>query len=94
MKRILFINLRSHYVERMEPLYAAKKLGVEVVLLADIKPQIDDGYISEDNFIITDTYDMANALQKVIEFAKDKPIDGVLTWSDRDVELVSLIAEK
>ena len=37
---------------------------------------------------------MANALQKVIEFAKDKPIDGVLTWSDRDVELVSLIAEK
>ena len=94
MKRILFINLRSHFVERMEPLYIAKKLGVEVVLLTDKKPQIDDGYILEENYIVTDTYNMEESVQKVVEFAKNRPIDGVLTWSDRDVELVSLIAER
>lgn len=94
MKRILFINLRSHLVERMEPLYAAKKLGIKVTLLTDAIPNIDNDYISKDDYIVTDTYDMDNALNAVLEYAKTKPIDGVLTWSDKDVELVSLIADK
>lgn len=93
MKRILFINLRSHLVERMEPLFAAKKLGIKVALLTDTIPNIDD-YISKDDYIVTDTYDMDNALNAVLEYTKTKPIDGVLTWSDKDVELVSLIADK
>ncbi|NVY96741.1 ATP-grasp domain-containing protein [Lactobacillus sp. DCY120] len=94
MSRILFVNLRSHLVERMEPLYAAKKLGIEVVLLTDQVPNIDDGYIDPENYIVTDTYDMENALKKVVAYAQKKEINGVLTWADKDVELVSLIADK
>ncbi|KRM34810.1 hypothetical protein FC83_GL001947 [Agrilactobacillus composti DSM 18527 = JCM 14202] len=75
----------------MEPLFAAKKMGVRVTVLTDSIPDIDDGYV--DDFIVTDTYDMPHAVEKVKVYAKNKPINGVLTWADKDVELVSLIAK-
>lgn len=91
MKRILFINLRSHYIERMEPLYAARNLNVKVTLMADKKPDIQDGFV--DDYIITDTYDMTTCLEKVLAYNAEKEINGVVTWADKDVELVALIGE-
>ncbi|AIQ60431.1 ATP-grasp domain-containing protein [Paenibacillus borealis] len=91
MKRVLFINLRSHKVERMEPLYAARNLNVKVTLLADKKPGVDEGFI--DDYIITDTYDMKACLEIVKEYAAKTKIHGVVTWADKDVELASLIGE-
>ena len=35
METLLFINLRSHKVERIQPIIEAKNLGYRVVLMAD-----------------------------------------------------------
>lgn len=91
-KRVLFINVRSHMVERMEPLFAAKNLNVDPVLLCDKDPEIDDRYVNPDNVFIADTYDMDKALEIVKEIHQKNPVSGVLTWADKDVELVSRIA--
>ncbi|PTE69175.1 phosphoribosylglycinamide synthetase [Staphylococcus devriesei] len=91
MKTILFINLRSHKVERIQPLIEAKELGYKVVLVTDKNPNLVSNYLDE--IIYTDTYNTDQTLEKVLTYAKENKIDGVCTWSDKDVELVSIIAE-
>lgn len=94
-KTILFINIRPHKVERLEPLKVAKRMGLKVVLLADKDPNIPSihkDYI--DDMIITDTFDFKKSLQLVKEYHSKNPISGVLTWADKDVELVAFIGSE
>ncbi|NPC93436.1 ATP-grasp domain-containing protein [Bacillus sp. WMMC1349] len=91
-KTILYMNLRSHPVERVEPLKQARKLGLRVVLLADKKPDIDLSLI--DDFILSNTYCQETVLKDVLKYHEKQPISGVLTWSDKDVELASYITNQ
>lgn len=91
-KTVLFINIRTHKIERVKPLYEAKKLGLRVVLLADAAPDIDSSLL--DDLIIANTYNYEEALSKVKEYNQVYPLSGVLTWSDKDVELVAKIGNE
>jgi len=91
VKSILFINLRDSYAERLEPIYTAKKLGLNVILLADSDPNLDNGLIDE--LIIADTYDIKGTTELLKRNYKDRDISGVVTWGDKDVELVASIGE-
>lgn len=90
-KRVLFVNIRSHKIERMEPFYIAKKLNLRVTVIADSYPSIDSKYI--DDVIISNTYNKENCLAEVIKYNDNKKIDAVVTWADKDVELVAMIGE-
>lgn len=91
-KNVLFVNLRPQKVERVAPLLTAKQMGINVILLADVNPQVDSHLITD--IIVTDTYDQEEVLKKVKEFNKRNKLDGVVTWSDKDVELVARIGKE
>ena len=86
---ILFVNVRSTPHEARQALYAAAQLGVEPVVVAD-RPI--DYPVTE--CLVCDTYDLAEGLAAAERLASRHDIKGVVTWGDRDVELVSLIAEE
>lgn len=90
-KRILFINLRSYKIERMEPILSAKRLNLEIVLMCDSIPDIDTSYFEE--IIVLNTFQIDKCIDVVKNYNKTKKIDGVLTWSDKDVQLVAKIGE-
>ncbi|GMA46544.1 ATP-grasp domain-containing protein [Tetragenococcus muriaticus] len=92
METLLYVNIRGYKVERLKPIYAAKKLGYKITLLADKDPGLDKGLI--DDLIIVDTYDIEASVQASIEYAKNHSVAGVLTWADKDVELVARIGEE
>ncbi|MFD1066578.1 hypothetical protein [Oceanobacillus locisalsi] len=77
MKTLIYVNIRNYKVERMKPIYAAKKLGYRVALMADEDPDLDAGLI--DDLIIVDTYDMEASVKAGIDYANDHMIAGVLT---------------
>ncbi|MBL7574037.1 ATP-grasp domain-containing protein [Staphylococcus saccharolyticus] len=89
MKTLLFINIRSHKVERVQPIIEAKNLGYRVVLMADKEPKFIGNLLDE--LIIIDSYDIRQTINKVMEYNKNVKISGILTWSDKDVELVSYL---
>ena len=89
METLLFINIRSHKVERVQPIIEAKNLGYRVVLMADKNPKLIGKLVDE--LIIIDSYDIQKTINTVIEYNKNIKISGVFTWSDKDVELVSFL---
>ncbi|UTR13427.1 ATP-grasp domain-containing protein [Salipaludibacillus sp. LMS25] len=91
-KTILYINLRSHPVERVEPLKQARSIGLRVALLSDKEPNIDLTLI--DDLIVTNTFDKQTATETVLKYNHKHKISGVLTWSDKDVELVAYLANE
>jgi biotin carboxylase len=92
LKTLLYVNIRNYKVERLKPIHAAKKLGYRVALMADKDPGLDAGLI--DDLILVDTYDMEESVKASIEYSKRHSITGVLTWSDKDVELVAKIGSE
>lgn len=89
METLLFINLRSHKVERIQPIIEAKNLGYRVVLMADKDPKLIGHLLDE--LIIINSYEIQKTINTVIEYNKNIKISGVFTWSDKDVELVSFL---
>lgn len=87
METLLFVNLRSYKVERIQPILIAKKLGYRVALIADSDPNLLEDLI--DDLIITNTYNIEKSIEEVKKYNKLHPISGVMTWSDKDVELVA-----
>src|SRR5579885_1696782 len=88
---LLFINLRSPDPERKAALFAARQLGYQVVLLADSIPTFGKELFTAVE--IVDTYDWDQALSAARKIAQRFQIHGVVTWSDRDVELVAQIGQ-
>jgi biotin carboxylase len=84
---IVFIDIRSDYIERIKPMLAAKALGLEVILLVDKKPAIDENLAQ---VIVLNTFDKAEVLATLEKIS----FDAVLTWGDKDVELVAEIGRK
>ncbi|QKY71674.1 ATP-grasp domain-containing protein [Lentibacillus sp. CBA3610] len=92
MQTLLYVNIRDYKVERVKPIYAAKKLGYRIALMADEDPGLDAGLI--DDLILVDTYDMEESVKASVKYSKSHTIVGVLTWSDKDVELVAKIGSE
>ncbi|EGQ2817958.1 ATP-grasp domain-containing protein [Staphylococcus pseudintermedius] len=92
MKTLLFINLRSHKVERIAPVIEAKRQGCRVVLMTDHDPQLIDSGLDE--VIEIDTYDETAVVEAVIAYHQQHHLSGILTWSDKDVELVAQLNDR
>lgn len=92
MKTLLFINLRSHKVERIAPVIEAKRQGYRVVLMTDHDPQLIDSGLDE--VIEIDTYDETTVVEAVIAYHQQHHLSGILTWSDKDVELVAQLNDR
>lgn len=92
MKTLLFINLRSHKVERVAPVIEAKRQGYRVVLMTDHDPQLIDSGLDE--VIEIDTYNETAVVEAVLAYHQQHPLSGILTWSDKDVELVAQLNDR
>ncbi|MGS4002028.1 ATP-grasp domain-containing protein [Staphylococcus pseudintermedius] len=92
MKTLLFINLRSHKVERIAPVIEAKRQRYRVVLMTDHDPQLIDSGLDE--VIEIDTYDETAVVEAVIAYHQQHHLSGILTWSDKDVELVAQLNDR
>ncbi|HAR6329629.1 TPA: ATP-grasp domain-containing protein [Staphylococcus pseudintermedius] len=92
MKTLLFINLRSHKVERIAPVIEAKRQGYRVVLMTDHDPQLIDSGLDE--VIEIDTYDETAVVEAVIAYHQQHHLSGILTWSNKDVELVAQLNDR
>ncbi|HCT0497752.1 TPA: ATP-grasp domain-containing protein [Staphylococcus pseudintermedius] len=92
MKTLLFINLRSHKVERIAPVIEAKRQGYRVVLMTDHDPQLIDSGLDE--VIEIDTYDETAVVEAVIAYHQQHHLSGILTWSDKDIELVAQLNDR
>lgn len=88
---VLFVNMRSTGPERRAAVFAAWQLGYQVVLLADSVPASIRSLLADVE--IVDTYDWEQALRAARDLARRYQIQGVVTWSDRDVELVAQIGQ-
>jgi len=88
---VLFVNMRTTDPERRAAVFAAWQLGYQVVLLADSVPASLRSLFA--GVEIVDTYDWEQALRAARDLARRYQIQGVVTWSDRDVELVAQIGQ-
>ena len=70
METLLFINIRSHKVERVQPIIEAKNLGYRVVLMADKNPKLIGKLVDE--LIIIDSYDIQKRLIQLLNTTKYK----------------------
>ena len=90
-RALLIVNLRRAPQEARLSLLAAHRLGYDVVLLADQATATARELAAAVEFV--DTYDLDQALAAARSLASRFPICGVVTWADRDVELVAHIGE-
>lgn len=72
VKRVLFTNIRSLKVERIVPLQEARKLGYEVVLMAQNKMSGLEGLVS-DYILVENPFDHESCLQKIVAYHKNHP---------------------
>jgi formate-dependent phosphoribosylglycinamide formyltransferase (GAR transformylase) len=91
-KVILFACLRSQPIERLQPLLAAKRLGLEVAVTSQFVPQWAKNYVSY--HIAASPLKPEEWKSAVRKFHAEKPLSGILTWTDRDVEVVSQMCDE
>lgn len=88
---VLFINTRPTPLEAYPCFYAARQLGLDVVLLAD-RP-IDEFAEVAAEVAIVDTFDLDATVAAAAAVARRRSVVGAVTWADRDVEAVARITE-
>ncbi|HKR48897.1 MAG TPA: ATP-grasp domain-containing protein [Pseudonocardiaceae bacterium] len=88
---VIFVNTRRTTLEAQACFFAANRIGLDVVLLADKPIPLPPGVAAE--VVLADTYDGPAALVAAREVARRRPVAGVVTWGDRDVETVAYLAE-
>ena len=90
---VVFLNLRRTHLEHSAAIEAAYRLGYGVALIADMVPSgLPQGIVRVVHKV--DTYQSAAVDEAVAAVAASYSIAGVVTWSDRDVETVSRIAQR
>jgi biotin carboxylase len=87
---VLFVNLRRIEREGMESLLAARRLGLDVILLGRSLPGFAAPLVHE--FRQVDTYDTDLAMAAALELATRYDISGVANFTEIDVQLVATIA--
>ncbi|WP_066506648.1 ATP-grasp domain-containing protein [Abyssisolibacter fermentans] len=89
-KNILFLN--ATYSEKIKTLQTAKRLGLTVSVVGPDLPEWSKPYV--DHYIKANTYDIDETLDKVKKANKEIPFDGVITFWDRDVVPVAVVAKE
>ena len=87
---VLFVNTRPTALEACPCFYAARQLGLDVVLLTDRPTAVAD---AADEVLVVDTFDLAAVAARARTVADRRPVVGAVTWADRDVESVARIAD-
>jgi biotin carboxylase len=88
---VLFVNTRPTPLEAEPCSRAARRLGLDVVLLADKPVSVPEG--AYDRVVAVDTYDYHGLVAAASEVAKESDVRGVVCWGDRDVEGTARVAE-
>jgi biotin carboxylase len=88
--RIMFVNVRRTTLEVRAAFHAARREGYDVVLLADRVPRNLPSSIVV-GVEQVNTFDVPAALAAGVRLARRENVAGVVTWSDRDVELTAAI---
>lgn len=91
-KIVLYLNVRQTIHEARAALLAAKRLEYRVILLSDKPQPLLEGCV--EHIELTDSYNIEESLDTVHRLQKKFPLDGVITWGDRDVELMAAISER
>jgi biotin carboxylase len=92
---ILVLNARTDPMERNVPFRTMRDLGLEVVLVSNLEePGVDPALI--DDLWVLDTFDVDGAIAEIERRAatRSRPIDGIVTWGDRDVQLLARVADR
>jgi biotin carboxylase len=90
---VIFLNLRRTALEHGAAIDAADRLGYDVALVADtVPPDLPRGKVPVVHHV--NTYDQEAVDRAVDAIGAECTIAGVVTWSDRDVEAVSRIAQR
>lgn len=90
---IVYLNLRRTHLEHGAAIEAAHRLGFGVALIADtVPPGLPQHVVRAVHRV--DTYDPAAVDAAIDAVAAELTVAGVVTWSDRDVETVSRIADR
>jgi biotin carboxylase len=87
---VIFVNTRRTALEAQASLFAAARLGLEVVLFTDRRRALVERAAVETVYV--DTYDTAATVDAAREVARRRRVVGVAGWNDRDVEPVAQIA--
>lgn len=92
MSAVIFVNTSPTRSEAEPPLWAASRLGLDVVVLADTRPPVPETLVRE--LVEVDTFDFPALRAAARELASRHDIRGVICWGDRDVEGVAQVAEE
>lgn len=88
---VIFVNTRSTLLESAPAFDAVKRLGMDVVVLADRPTSVPHGL--EVETINVDTYDPASLSAAAEEVAVRLEVRGVVGWREQDVEGTAVVAE-
>lgn len=88
---VLFVNTRPTALEAFPCFYAARQLGLDVVLLTDRPTGVA---AAADEVVLVDTYDLDALEEQAVAVAGRRPVAGAVTWADRDVEGVARITDR
>lgn len=89
---VVYLNMRRTATEQRSPLFAARQLGYDVLLLADRLP-VD---LPEDIVVTSrevNTTDEKAVVETIEELAGDHKVVAVATWSDTAVATAAAVAE-
>jgi biotin carboxylase len=90
-KTILFLNLRRTAHEAYAALMAVRQIECDAILISDKPYELAKPLVK---FLeVVDTYDHDKVIEKVQLINQQVKIDGIVTWADRDVELVARLNE-
>jgi biotin carboxylase len=88
---VMFVNTRSTLLESAPAFDAARRLGLEVVILADRPINVPHGLKTE--MIEVDTYDPQTLTVMAERVASRRSVKGVVGWREQDVEGVAVVGE-
>jgi biotin carboxylase len=88
---VLFINTREGALHAGPEFRAARKLGLDVIILADGNVVVPSGM--RVRVIHVDTYDAAMLVSTAETVAREVDVSGVVGWCERDVEGTAQVAE-
>ncbi|HEX3479339.1 MAG TPA: ATP-grasp domain-containing protein [Kofleriaceae bacterium] len=91
MSSVIFVGLRPYQLEATAEILGARRAGLRVALLTD---RVPPGTVTSlvDDVEITEPLVPDKAVAAAAQLARRTGARGVVTWADRDVELVARIA--
>jgi biotin carboxylase len=92
-RHVLFYDVRSNPLEFLPACYAARRLGLGILLITNRKRlSLPKDLVSEVR--VLDTADIDASVAAGVELARTCRVAGVTTWSDKDVITAAMLTER